>query len=572
MGPDDSTAEGTAGSSSDVIPLNRIDEGFVPLGLDSAAVVSIGEELVLVDGWRSATVLNPTGAAIWESFDGTADLASVIDDLAALAGADRRLVEESVLVFTREVGGLGLLRNAGPSDDVDDSIQLVEVERFDKIGMELPNIDLVDLDGIGSSSAELAGGELILINWSPDCGYCASITHDLARCTATLAERGVRLVLLASGTPDANRALLDAASLDASVFQLAETQTAPFPGVGTPAAYHLDRGLRLMSEPAYGNLEVPKLVADVAGVDLDNIPPAGDRGVRYLLDAGGACPQGVRGGDTTRWLGTRVYRVAGYHVGIRFDSEDTASVLDALFAGGEIDDARAGHSFSIVLPRADADSSGEVRQKESERLGLLMRGADVLVRSRSVTRVLRALLWRLDDEIIDSDVADDYLQVRATPALVGSGIVLLQPGLHVISERLQPLLATRGIALADVPRPRIDLRRREVVLPDPAVPHDPVVLERFDRPLRSHAELGAVAPGRYPLLGWAVMHPADDQVTRFSPAQAAAATLSFVEHPGDATARLAQLGSLFDRVQGFGVWYHAELGYADALTEALGFM
>jgi hypothetical protein len=58
-------------------------------------------------------------------------------------------------------------------------------------------------------------------------------------------------------------------------------------------------------------------------------------------------------------------------------------------------------------------------------------------------------------------------------------------------------------------------------------------------------------------------------VTPFSPAQAAAATLSLVYETDDAPRRLAELGELFTRIPGFGLWYQSENGLVDAAVRAL---
>ena len=48
------------------------------------------------------------------------------------------------------------------------------------------------------------------------------------------------------------------------------------------------------------------------------------------------------------------------------------------------------------------------------------------------------------------------------------------------------------------------------------------------------------------------------------------ATLSHVQRTDDAPARIGQLGELFGRIPGYGLWYHSEADYVDALCEALG--
>ena len=178
-------------------------------------------------------------------------------------------------------------------------------------------------------------------------------------------------------------------------------------------------------------------------------------------------------------------------------------------------------------------------------------------------------MWHLSSEMGAIDLAAGRLRVNATAATVGGRAVLLQPGLYVLAERLQPLLAAKGIALADVPFPEIDLETTELVIPEPAIPHEEQVLTALDAPIRSRGELPPVLPGRYPLAAWGVMRSADEPVTRLTPAQAAAATLSLVQDTDDAPSRLQQLGNLFERIEGFGLWYHSEAEYTSALTTAL---
>ena len=546
-----------------MIPANRLGPEFVAQPMAGANLVPVGDEVILVDGWMSATVLNPAAAAIWASFDGRATLGQVIDELTDLTGADHPEVSDEVIGLARRVGALGLLAGVGPPDDVDIDIRFEKIPRYEQVGATLPPFHAVDLDDVELPSSALAGTETILVNWNPHCGYCVSIAHVLAACQEGLDARGVKLVLLASGSAAANREMAHVAGLrHAEVVRPSSDGPHPLPGIGTPAAYHLDAELRLASAPAYGNVDVPALVARLAGVELDeNSGATGDRpgdGVRYLLQPGGACAQGTGVEPVPHWVTTRVYRIGDFHVGLRCGTDETVGALDELFHHSAVQDPAAGHTFAVSL-----SGTGN----------LLVQGSRVFVRSGSPGRVLRALLARLHDGIVDFDPACGRIQVDATAALVGGRAVLLQPGLHVLAEKLEPLLAQRGIALADFPHPEIDLDTCEVVLPEPVIDHDPTVVttydDAYDAALDPRTELPAVRPGRYPLAAWAVMHPADAPVTRFTPAQAAVATLSHVQRTDDAAARIGQLGELFARMPGYGLWYHSEAGYVDALCEAL---
>ena len=118
--------------------------------------------------------------------------------------------------------------------------------------------------------------------------------------------------------------------------------------------------------------------------------------------------------------------------------------------------------------------------------------------------------------------------------------------------------------------PELDPRTLDAVIPELTMMHDPQVIECCDTFVGTQTEPDPVLPGRYQLIGWGGMHPSDAPVTRFSPAEAAAATLSSVENTDDARTRLLQLGELFEQVDAFGLWYDSEAGFVNALSEALG--
>ena len=107
------------------------------------------------------------------------------------------------------------------------------------------------------------------------------------------------------------------------------------------------------------------------------------------------------------------------------------------------------------------------------------------------------------------------------------------------------------------------------MVPEPRVDHDRAVLEHLDGPITSRIERPPLLPGRYPLIGWGVVLPGDHEVVDLSPAEAAAATLSRVYEADDAPARLRELGDLFTRIRGFGIWYGSEAGFADAVALAV---
>ena len=81
--------------------------------------------------------------------------------------------------------------------------------------------------------------QLLLVNWSPGCGFCLKIADELGGLQQQLDDRGVRLAFVTSGDADSNRTIFDGAGLTAPAL-LRQEGVDPFAGFGTPAAYLLD--------------------------------------------------------------------------------------------------------------------------------------------------------------------------------------------------------------------------------------------------------------------------------------------------------------------------------------------
>lgn len=558
-----------------VVP-DAIDGAFVARPLGTVAEVAVGDELVLVADDGRATVVNPTGALIWACLDGTSPLDEVVTDLSEELGADRAVVEADVLAFARQLGDAGLLEGVGyPTAELDWDLVPWEPPTAVAVGEELPDFELADLDGARHRLSDARGREVLLVNWSPSCGFCTMIAERLGAWAPALAERDVTLVFATRGDVDANRAVFDAAHLDVLVLVL-EDGVDPFSGYGTPAAYHLDAEGRVVEPLAVGAFDVPALAAALAGVDpdgesgtaspdeLERADPAPE-GIRYLPVGGGTCGPGGAGSgagstNATEWAGLHAYRIGDHHVGVRYNSERTAATLDALFDGAPVRDPRVRDSYAVALYD---DAEGAARP-----LDLLVQGSEQLVRSRSAARVLRALLWRLTDDVGGVDLTTGRLRVRATAARRGDEGLLLPPGLYRWAKQLQPRFARVGIALADVPHPEIDLATGELVLPDPAIPHDAGVLTAVDDGVRLGAEPLPVGPGRLPLAAWFLAR-ADGEHGALTPAVAAVAAVPAVLGDHDIGERVAELGALFTRTQAVGIVYDSEAALVDAVAAAL---
>ncbi|MBP7632427.1 MAG: PqqD family protein, partial [Acidimicrobiales bacterium] len=83
---------------------DQIDDRFIPVPGPTVEQAVVDGDLVLVDGWRSASVVGPLGSVIWGSFDGRATVGQIVDELAAATGADPGVVAHDVVGFTRQMG------------------------------------------------------------------------------------------------------------------------------------------------------------------------------------------------------------------------------------------------------------------------------------------------------------------------------------------------------------------------------------------------------------------------------------------------------------------------------------
>ncbi len=538
-----------------------IDERSAPRTVTDVLDVEVdGERLVIGGPWGGARILNPTGALMWEFLDGEASIDDLIDDFADATGTPRKVVRDDLLDFTRSLGRAGLLVDVEePMIELTDDAFAPAVSFA--VGDEVEPFEAPDLEGRDRSLADFRGRRVYLVNWNPGCGYCEAIAEALAGLEPGLAEAGVELVLVAGGDVESNRALADRAGLRAPVLVKGDG-VEPFGGLGTPAAVLLDEEGRVADELAMGAVDVPKAAADVAGVEL---PAAADDaspdGTRYLSAASGMCGPGAASGSKTSWAGTAAFAFDDVHVGIRYNNDSTAALLEKLFVGARIDDPAAPDNYSVALTDPDT---------ESRELELLVQGTQQLVRSRSKRRVLVGLLRHLSNELSEPDPS--LLRVVATPAVDDSGRGLLLPGgLTPWLGKLQPRLARLGIRLADVPLASVDTATAELVVAETSIAHDPTVLEHLDDGLvLGRTELAMVEPGRYPLAAWYLptwedeSSPADGSGRGLRPALAVASTVHLCADD-DVAATVATLAPFVERVPVVPIHFTSAAELADSL-------
>jgi peroxiredoxin len=146
-------------------------------------------------------------------------------------------------------------------DWMDDAIrELMPQPRPDglSVGSPAPPFELPDLDGRRISLEQFRGRRVLLIFFSPDCGFCRTMAPSL---TGLEAGEGAPLpLLITTGELDANRALLGEHGIrfPALLQQEGEVSSA-YSAAGTPMAYLVDEGGRIASPLVSGADDVLRL-------------------------------------------------------------------------------------------------------------------------------------------------------------------------------------------------------------------------------------------------------------------------------------------------------------------------
>jgi len=566
-----------------------IDLEFVAHLVPDLEVATIGDEQIVIGGATQLVVLNPTAVLIFQFLDGQTTLGELVDDFTDALGVDHAVVEADVLTFARDLGASGLLEGVGLARPELPEMDDWEAPEPIEIGDELDDFTLLDLDGTERSLSDFRGRRVLLVNWSPGCGFCVKIVAELAALHPLLVEHDVELVLLTVGDAESNRAVGDAVGLTAPTLLREATDVDPFLGTGTPAAYLLAADGTLAEGMVVGADQVPVLARDLAGVDpatpfgaarepetdlggddVDDVDDADDEfaadgpRARYLPAPGAMCGPGGGGGasNSTEWRGTRAYAFGELHVGLRYDEPETAEILDQLFSGARVNDRRVPDNYSIALGGTPPTKGAGA----SRSLKLLVHGSTQLVRSRSGGRVLNALLQFLSADLTPAD--ESLTRVSATAVVRDGSALLLPAGLMNFVKQLQPRLAKAGMGLVDTPRALVDIAAGELVVPEPTVAFDASVIAALDDGVKLGSELPFVRSGRYPLRMWFLTR-SPEHVGELSAAVAVTAALPLLFNPGDLSAEVGRLAGLFAAATPWGLWYQSPDQLVDQVNAAL---
>lgn len=125
-----------------------------------------------------------------------------------------------------------------------------------KIGEQAPEIKLRDLEGRLVSLQDFRGEEVLVLFWSPGCGFCQEMMPDLKEWEAAPPEGAPRLLVVSDETVEENKAM----GISSPVV-LDDTYAVwdAFDVSGTPSAILVDAEGRVASKMVMGSVAVLEL-------------------------------------------------------------------------------------------------------------------------------------------------------------------------------------------------------------------------------------------------------------------------------------------------------------------------
>lgn len=129
-----------------------------------------------------------------------------------------------------------------------------------RVGQVFPEFCYPAPDGSLCRLKDFRGEPVLVVHWNPECEFCEALAPELAR------FRRLKMVLLAYGSAEANRAVVERHGLRASIGLLGEADPPePLEMLGTPVAYLLDAEGRVARPVAQGADEVLELARSAEG-------------------------------------------------------------------------------------------------------------------------------------------------------------------------------------------------------------------------------------------------------------------------------------------------------------------
>jgi peroxiredoxin len=133
-------------------------------------------------------------------------------------------------------------------------------------GTAITPFSLPDLTGQTVDLESFKGKRVLLVHWSPGCGFCAKIAPALAELLPDLEKHQVQLLFVSYGDVESNHKLAEKHGLTCPILLVQEGSKAPdmFQNFGTPVAYLLDEQGLVLAPIAVGADQVPALAKEAA--------------------------------------------------------------------------------------------------------------------------------------------------------------------------------------------------------------------------------------------------------------------------------------------------------------------
>ena len=163
------------------------------------------------------------------------------------------------------------------------------------LGSPAPEFALPDLDGRQRQLREFLGQPLLVLFFSPECGYCLQMAPSLGQLPTT----GPRVLVIGQGDPEVHRRLASEHSWRCPVVLQQEWEVlSAYQATGTPTGYLLDAEGRIASGLAVGADAVLRL--------LDAVPSHGSNGHAAELTAESLREQQLAAAERARAAGLPV--------------------------------------------------------------------------------------------------------------------------------------------------------------------------------------------------------------------------------------------------------------------------
>jgi peroxiredoxin/uncharacterized membrane protein YphA (DoxX/SURF4 family) len=181
-----------------LISRGTLEQNRAKLGEHAITYVLLQKDREVAAAYRAAG----TPSAVLLRPDGT--IGSVV---AAGADAIRQLVARTVGVPVSAGPAMAAPAEQAPSSGNGDGVMQRARPAPPKRGARAPRVALPDLAGTTVSLADWRGEPTIVLFWNPGCGFCQQMAGDLRAWEVNPARGAPKLLLVSTGSVDANRAM-----------------------------------------------------------------------------------------------------------------------------------------------------------------------------------------------------------------------------------------------------------------------------------------------------------------------------------------------------------------------------